>query len=383
MKFDQRILAAAAAALLAISGISGCGSAGSAAGTEASDGAAETSADARETEEASGGESTSDNETNLNGSDSETESTADDAESPDGADTETSAKSESARPAYTYHLKAVPVYDSAVSDKDSMLLATSAYYLLSLQDGKDPVIQKALDEVNADSEKESGTFAEDNKKDAQEWRDSMIAADNEENDTFTGHYSDQNTLSVERADSRCLSILRSHSQFLGGAHGMTVTEGYSFDAQTGKKLTLSDVLKSTDELASILYKEVKKQSGPEQAAGIDEDAASTIEKMVSDTLNTEQNGADSKGNDTGKERTEGSTADPAGKSAATDESTSGGDDADYTDHLTWYVGGDGIHFVFDAYDIGPYAAGAYSVVLTPKDYPDLINTYYTDSPENY
>lgn len=209
-------------------------------------------------------------------------------------------------------------------------------------------LQAALDEINGDVKKGSTDFASQNEDDAKQVKKDMGAD--------YAVYANDDSLQVARADSRVFSVIRETYQNTGGAHGFSATTAYSYNAETGAKLTLADVLKDTDiaDLAPVIKKEAVAQAADGQAAGIFTD---TLDETVQNMLKA----------------TDGTT----GEVTAKDENGT------QYGPITWYAGWDGVHFVFNAYDIGSYAAGKYFVTLTPEEYPDLVNADLFETPDSY
>ena len=204
------------------------------------------------------------------------------------------------------------------------------------EETENTVLQPALDEINADLAESCTGFA------AKEQEARGLKKDMGENYVV---YTNEDTLQVVRADDKVFSVVRDDYTNTGGAHGYSAETAYSYDAASGKRLTLADMLKNTDirNLTGILKTEVVKQAAEGQADGLfTEGLEDTIAGML--------------------KATDGMTGDV--------QSTSS--DMTYGP-LTWYAGQDGLHFVFNAYDIGAYAAGRFLVTLTPEAYPDLVN----------
>ncbi|MDY6333901.1 MAG: DUF4163 domain-containing protein, partial [Lachnospiraceae bacterium] len=236
--------------------------------------------------------------------------------------------------------------DKSVYDADNTQIMSNKADQLELVQFTDPdtgreetentVLQPALDEINADLAESCTGFA------AKEQEARGLKKDMGENYVV---YTNEDTLQVVRADDKVLSVVRDDYTNTGGAHGYSAETAYSYDAASGKRLTLADMLKNTDirNLTGILKTEVVKQAAEGQADGLfTEGLEDTIAGML--------------------KATDGMTGDV--------QSTSS--DMTYGP-LTWYAGQDGLHFVFNAYDIGAYAAGRFLVTLTPEAYPDLVN----------
>ena len=235
--------------------------------------------------------------------------------------------------------------DKSVYDTDNTQIMSNKADQLELVQYTDPdtgrqekentVLQPALDEINADLAQSCTDFG------AKEQEARGIRKDMGENYVV---YTNEDTLQVVRADDKVFSVTRNDYTNTGGAHGFSAETAYSYDAASGKRLTLADVLKNTDiqNLTGILQTEVVKQAADGQADGLfTEGLEDTIAGML--------------------KATDGMTGDVKNTSS----------DVTYGP-LTWYAGRDGIHFVFNQYDIGAYAAGRYLVTLTPAAYPDLV-----------
>ena len=62
---------------------------------------------------------------------------------------------------------------------------------------------------------------------------------------------------VTRNDSKVFSFMESNSVFLGGPHDDYIIGGNTFDAQTGKKLAIDDVIKDRNKLAELVVAKIK------------------------------------------------------------------------------------------------------------------------------
>ncbi|MGN0982674.1 MAG: DUF3298 domain-containing protein [Candidatus Limivicinus sp.] len=79
------------------------------------------------------------------------------------------------------------------------------------------------------------------------------------------------TVSVERMDAQVLTLLYNDYSYTGGVHGFYGDTGYSFDAETGKLLSLEDLSGDYEALASFLvaYMVNTVENDPELAQRID------------------------------------------------------------------------------------------------------------------
>lgn len=159
-----------------------------------------------------------------------------------------------------------------------------------------------------------------------------------ENRPFYGPYSDYLRVSVSRADSKVFSYFEDYSSFMGGAHGMYGRTGYTYDVKTGKKLSVTDVVKlSEDDLIPVLKEKLLAQNDVDEYDDLDEKLKGY--KLDSETVFDED----------------------------TPELTIGYD---------WYLDHDGMHFYFGPYEIASYAVGAADVVIAYDELPGTVNEEY-------
>lgn len=260
-----------------------------------------------------------------------------------------------AEPCYPYHITSKNTGDWKYSKNEEALLVASKYNLLGADvyvnpdtgraDEVKPEILAAVDKINGDTEKISKNFVKDNAAEAEEMR-----AQHAQDDLFNS-FENENIVKPVRADSGCLTVVRENYSFLGGAHGFSETTAYTFDAATGKRLKLADIVKDTENIPEILAAEVPKQN--ENADGLfDQDGKMSDGEKLSDRIREMMKGDGYEGeNDTA--------------------------------YLNWYADRDGLQFVFNQYDIGPYAAGKFYVKLKAEDYPELIDARFFEVPEQY
>lgn len=260
---------------------------------------------------------------------------------------------------YTYYLETERRYQWFDDENGSgFSVADLEYDLLKFEEEYDvygekvsstavPGAEKALKTINQDTLDNYDAFNEEHVPEAQEWFDGL----SEEEKESSGHYEDDNYLTVVRADSRCLSVVRDHYQYMAGAHGYNRTTAYSFDASTGKRLGIADVAADTDKLADILAKVLLETHEPAEFNDVadGDEAASDLSKKIRKLMDG-------------------------------DEYYEGDNDLHY---VTWYADNGGVGFVFNQYDLGPYAAGQFRCTLMARDYPDLFLENYIYGPESY
>lgn len=138
---------------------------------------------------------------------------------------------------------------------------------------------------------------------------------------------------VTRADNVIFSFNSSVYEYLGGAHGYTGIMGINFDSQTGRELALNDVIKDD----AVVYDLVMDYlSENEYDLGLydfeDEDGNKTWKATVYEDF--------------------------------------------YTDNMiNWWLSGNDLEIIFNAYEIAPYASGPISVVLEDEKYDILKDEY--------
>ncbi len=140
----------------------------------------------------------------------------------------------------------------------------------------------------------------------------------------------ESRLYAQRADKNLVSMLEKVYVYAGGIHPDYFMHGINYDPATGAKVALTDVLKDTKDLPSILEKKITEKY-PEVKF-----------YNLSDTF--------------GKYKPE---------------------------EFTWTLDYQGITFWFAPYDIAAYVVGALSAKIWFDEYPDMFNEKYTECPENY
>lgn len=147
------------------------------------------------------------------------------------------------------------------------------------------------------------------------------------------YYSDISAIAVIRCDEDVFSIQTLSTTFFGGAHPIAGCTGTSFDTKTGKKLELTDVIKSKKDLVALVKEGLKKDFPDAEYFNLD---------------------------DTMKEYEE---SDEIG--------------------LNWAATPSGIGIIFNAGDIAPYASGSQSVRISIKEHPELFTDKYSASKGGY
>lgn len=161
----------------------------------------------------------------------------------------------------------------------------------------------------------------------------LAGEDAESDENFYG-YSLYQTITTARADHRILSLRDDTYQHTGGTHGMFFREGVTFDAESGKKLELRDLVNDWDNFvteasAGVVY--YLKENYSEELV---EDYVEIIEAMW--TEDTEPD---------------------------------------------WYVDASSIVIVLQEYMVGPYSMGTVEVHLPYADFVHYIKETYLPGTE--
>lgn len=162
------------------------------------------------------------------------------------------------------------------------------------------------------------------------------------------------SVQVRRADSRAVSLLEKESSYAGGAHPSLVYYSAVFDAETGKRLSLTDVVSAVEADGSAIAGSADESEGREAAA------FELLEKVKEKLLETypAETFFDLDGYFADCRKTLGA-------------------------ELTWTLGYDGLTFYFSPYEIGPYAAGTLTAALSFEDAAGLIAPEYLEVPDEY
>lgn len=112
------------------------------------------------------------------------------------------------------------------------------------------VLQKSLDELNKQCKTYAEQFKERNKNEIRKFiKDSGVKE---------AMYSLDTETSICRNDEKYLSMQMIVNEFLMGAHGSHYFAGHTYDAKTGKKIKLDDVITNREDLKKYLLEWAKK-----------------------------------------------------------------------------------------------------------------------------
>lgn len=212
-------------------------------------------------------------------------------------------------------------------------------------DKYDPDTNRWLVHTEYDTASVSGDGYETLEQSVREWSEARIAEIEALSEEYAGYaaedtaysavdsesyrYSIFQSLEAARVDSRVVSIIEMSSDYTGGAHGNYGYHGYTFDAGSGQLLELADIL--------------------ENAGEFQENAVSYIIQSL--------------------EETNGDGLFPEYAESVRDIWTR-------NEGPNWYLNAAGITFIFNPYEVGPYAVGDVRVTLPYGEFASCIKDEY-------
>ena len=212
--------------------------------------------------------------------------------------------------------------------KDQKTLFSSKVAQIKLMDDSHEKIQDALKALNQSALDDQKSVIDENK----EYAEQEYAS----NPDMVEYTFDRDIL-VARSDETVLSMAVMEGSYLGGAHPFGMTTGRTYDTQTGKELSLKDVVSDYDGI----YEYVKKQleENYDQSMFF-EDYQDTLQKMFYD------------------------------------------ESGDYGT-VQWTISQTGLSIYFNQYDLAPYVAGSQQVDISFKAQPQLFQSRYVVEKESY
>ena len=153
-------------------------------------------------------------------------------------------------------------------------------------------------------------------------------------------------LLVRRADASVFSLALSGDSYTGGAHGFYWREGYSFDAQSGERIALSDLIVDEAALRKALAAELEKfYPNVNWAAPLEEQ----LEQW--DVTPSEEAPAEGEG--------------------------------EFRFTYNWVLDPQGVSFFFNPYELASFADGDQEVAILFSQYPEVFSDRYKQSAETF
>lgn len=154
-------------------------------------------------------------------------------------------------------------------------------------------------------------------------------------------YESSEYVTVARSDANVLSAMTMSYLNMGGGSGCQYAQGgHTYDVNTGKELSLSDIVTaSDDDFRKIIKTELEELMGSDYHWGVDLDAS-----LAQYSITPAEDGYNYK----------------------------------------WYLDYDGLNVIFNQYEIGGFDEGVFKVVLDYKDNSKIFNSKYTSNiPTSY
>lgn len=193
-----------------------------------------------------------------------------------------------------------------------------------------PELSKAFESYNSEIDSRKEAVLKQLEKDYEE------AAENSGDADAWHEMSIETTARALRADSNVVSFLCEYDAALGGAHPYSYVYGMNYDAKTGKKLTLGDVVKDKDAFV----------------------------ELVSEAFDRDYSEAEY------------------------GELTNGGEalkecDFDSEDEILWTIDPISVTIYFATYSLGSYAQGEQAVSIYFDQAPEIFDEHYMTACEDY
>lgn len=151
----------------------------------------------------------------------------------------------------------------------------------------------------------------------------------EENYRDYSYFNFSRTLEAARVDDQVVSLVEMYYEYGGGAHGNYGYGGITFDAKTGERLELADLLKDAGAFREKATAYIIQRLEEDYGEGLFPDYAATVEKM-------------------------------------------------WGENPTWYLDAAGITFIFDPYEVGSYAMGEARVTLPTAKFSEYLEEEYAN-----
>ena len=212
--------------------------------------------------------------------------------------------------------------------KDQKTLFSSKVAQIKLMDDSHEKLQDALKALNQSAMDDQKSVIDENK----EYAEQEYAS----NPDMVEYTFDRDIL-VARSDETVLSMAVMEGSYLGGAHPFGMTTGRTYDTQTGKELSLKDVISDYDGIYE--YVKTQLEENYDQSMFF-EDYQDTLQKMFYD------------------------------------------ESGDYGT-VQWTISQTGLSIYFNQYDLAPYVAGSQHVDISFKAQPQLFQSKYVVEKESY
>ena len=209
-------------------------------------------------------------------------------------------------------LSSVYIYEADDSRKTTYL--KGSYDITRIVEDSAGKYKALSDALDRDMKEKADKLEKERKEETQRYKEDETAKE-----MAPSGYELNNNVYIHRADSKVLSALEVYSGYSGGAHGYYTYDAWNYDAQTGEKIPLDDVIADKDRLAEALKTALKKKYTEDVFF---EDMGETIDKEIHEI---KEDGTVMKS--------------------------------------TWTLDPQGITFYYSPYEIGSWASGSFSATI--------------------
>ena len=150
------------------------------------------------------------------------------------------------------------VNDTLLEESGFEIYRYPKFYLDEEDKNAYPELSKVFESYNSEMDSQKEALLEQLEKDYEE------AAENSGDADAWHEMSIETTARTLRADSNVVSFLCEYDAALGGAHPYSYVYGMNYDAKTGKKLTLGDVVKDKDAFVELVSEAFDKDYSEEE-----------------------------------------------------------------------------------------------------------------------
>lgn len=234
-------------------------------------------------------------------------------------------------PEASYQVKTQTTYEVLEWDPDLQMNLVTAYYdKIILSEDAPTALKSAIDKLNEENCQKVVNDAQGLNESAKEFA--------ELSDYFST-WEQANTVYVKRADDKIFSVKIDEYRYFGGAHPTYITTTYTYDVNTGKVLSINEVIVAYDKLYELVLGKLKEINESEEFLSGYYD---NYEEIVHDYFYGE-----------------------------------------YKNFLSWTIDNSGLSIYFDSYVIGPYVRGNTVLDFSYEEYKDIFYPKFVKEADSY
>lgn len=227
-------------------------------------------------------------------------------------------------PEVSYQVKTDTVYEVLEWDPDLQMNLVAAFYdSVTVSEDAPIPLKKAIDNLNYENSQKVINDAQGEKESAKEFAQLT---------DYFSTWEQSNTVYIKRADDVVFSVKIDEYRYFGGAHPTFDTITYTYDVESGKVLSINEVVVAYDKLYETVLAKLKEINESEELLNGYYD---NYEEIVYDYFYGE-----------------------------------------YKKFLSWSLDNSGLTIYFDSYVIGPYARGNTVLDFSYEEYRDIFYPKY-------